>query len=215
VDERTILFLHGFASSGRSKKAEYLRARTKQATGLAFVALDFNPTPTDFQFVTTTGLIDRLRQYVLDHEMEHMRIVASSYGGLIATHYAHRYGGVERMLLLAPGLRWLSGGLSEPQLASWKAAGSAPVFHPDFGIEVLVRYDLQVDGLRYLEPVPPACPVTIIHGDRDKAVPIADSRTYADQYPELVSLVEVEADHDLNGHLALVWEHVEGFLLNE
>jgi pimeloyl-ACP methyl ester carboxylesterase len=215
VDKRTLLFLHGFASSGRSKKAEYLRERTEQATGLAFAALDFNPTATDFQYVTTTGLIDRLRQYVLDRQMERLRIIASSYGGLIAMHYAHRFGGVERMLLLAPGLRWLSGGLSEQQLANWKAAGAAPVFHPDFDREVLVSYDLQVDGLRYLEPVPPACPMTIIHGDRDKAVPTAESRAYAVRYPDRVNLVEVDADHDLNGHLELVWEYVQSFLLEE
>jgi len=215
VNTKTILFLHGFVSSAQSTKASYLAERFRTLPGVAFHALEFNPTPTDFEYMTTTGQIDRLRQYVLDRQLGQISIIGSSYGGLIAIQYATRFGGVERMLLLAPGLRWLSGGLSEPQLAAWKEAGAVPVFHPAFDREILVRHDMQVDGLRYLEVVPPACPVTIIHGDRDTTVPIADSRAYAAEHPDQVQLIEVDADHALNGHLDLVWERVRLFLLGE
>jgi hypothetical protein len=27
-------------------------------------------------------------------------------------------------------------------------------------------------------------------------------------------LIEVDADHDLNGHLEFIWEHVQSFLLD-
>jgi pimeloyl-ACP methyl ester carboxylesterase len=133
---------------------------------------------------------------------------------LVAVHYAQRFGGVERMLLLAPGLRWLSGGLAEEQLAAWEQAGAAPVFHEAFQEEILVSYDLQVDGLRYLEPIPPPAPMTIIHGRRDMTVPTDDSRAYAVAYPDRVHLIEVEADHDLNSHLDLVWAYVQSNLLS-
>lgn len=164
--------------------------------------------------MTTTGLINRLRQYVLDRHLENSCIIGSSYGGLIALHYAHRFGGVEKMLLLAPGLTWLSGGLSEKELEQWEKAGAAPVFHGAFGEQIPVRYDLQLDGLCYLEPVPPAVPVTIIHGYNDRTVPIEPSRAYAADFPESVHLVEVDADHDLNDHLELIWEYVQSFLLD-
>ena len=117
------------------------------------------------------------------------------------------------MLLLAPGLRWLSGGLTDAQLEAWKQAGAAPIPHPAFEQEVGVRYDLQIDGLRYLEPVPPAAPMTIIHGSTDETVPTDDSRQYARQYPDQVQLIEVEADHNLNGHLDLIWDYVRSSLL--
>jgi pimeloyl-ACP methyl ester carboxylesterase len=176
--------------------------------------MDLNPTPKDFEYMTTTGQIDRVRQYVLDHELhETTSIVGSSYGGLIALHYAHRFGGVGRMLLLAPGLRWLSGGLSDEELAHWEQAGTVPVSHPDFGEEIPVRYYLQVDGLRYLEFVPPPVPLLIIHGDRDRTVPTEHSRRYAAEYPRAVQLVELDADHDLNGHLDTIWRYVASFLL--
>lgn len=213
MEKRPILFLHGFASSAQSKKARYFRQRFEGLSQIEYHAVDFNPAPTDFEYVTTTGLVNRLRQFVLDHDMNPISIIGSSYGGLVAIHYAHRFGGVERMLLLAPGLRWLSGGLSEEQLDAWKTAGASPVYHQAFQREVPVRYDLHVDGTCYLTPIQPAAPAIIIHGKNDTTVPIDDSRAYAAEYPNAVKLVEVEADHDLNGHLDLAWRYVQSFLL--
>ena len=78
---------------------------------------------------------------------------------------------------------------------------------------ILHPYDLQIDGLQYLEPVPPTCPVLIVHGKNDTTVPIDDSRAYAAKHPDTVRLIEVDADHDLNSHLPFIWEHVQSFLL--
>lgn len=209
------MYLHGFASSGQSTKARYLREKLKALPEVEYHAIDFNPAPSDFEYVTTTGLINRLRQYVLDHDLGKVRIIGSSYGGLIALHYAHRFGGVEKMLLLAPGLFWLSGGLSDEELARWQKAGVVPIHHDAFQKEIPVRYDLQVDGLGYLEPIPPPTPVLIIHGQNDETVPIQHSRTYAADFANRVRLIEVDADHDLNEHLDFSWEHVQSFLLQD
>jgi dipeptidyl aminopeptidase/acylaminoacyl peptidase len=211
--KQTILYLHGFASSAQSTKARYFRAKFKELQDVEYHAVDCNPTPEDFEHLTTTGLINRLRQYVLDHRLADIQIIGSSYGGLIALHYAHRFGGVRKMLLLAPGVFWLSGGLSEEELTKWEKARALPVHHPAFQKEIAVRYDLQLDGLRYLEPVPPAAPVLIIHGCADETVPLAHSRTFAADYPDQVSLIEVQADHDLNDCLELIWEYAQSFLL--
>ncbi len=163
--------------------------------------------------MTVTGMINRLRQYVLDHHLGNISIIGSSLGGLIGLHYAHRFGGVKKMLLLAPGLFWLSGGLSEDEIEQWKKAGVGPVFHYAFEQELPVRYDLHIDGLRYLEPIPPTTPITIIHGRNDDVVPMDHSRKYAANFPDKVHLIEVNADHDLNGHLKFIWKHVQSFLL--
>ncbi len=214
MEQQTLLYLHGFTSSAQSTKAKFFRSKLKALPQAKFYAIDFNPTPKDFEYVTTTGLINRLRQYVLDHRLANVRIIGSSYGGLIAPHYAHRFGGIEKMLLLAPALFWLSGGLSEEELEQWEKAGAAPVFHDAFGKEIPVRYDLHVDGLCYLEPIPPPAPITIIHGRNDKTVPIDHSRNYAASFSDQVQLIEVDADHDLNDHLDFIWEQVQSFLLD-
>lgn len=213
MKQQTVLYLHGFTSSARSRKAQFFREKLQAFPQVEFRAIDFNPTPKDFEYMTTTGLINRLRQYVLDHHLEDFSIIGSSYGGLIALHYTHRFGGVEKMLLLAPLLHWLSGWLSEEQLEQWKQAGATPIFHEALQKEIPIRYDLHLDGLRYLEPVPPTTPITIIHGYRDDTVPIQHSRDYAARFPDKVQLIEVDADHDLNGHLEFIWGYVESFLL--
>ena len=211
--KQTILYLHGFASSAQSTKARFFAEKLEAWPNVVYRAVDLNPTPVDFEYITTTGQIDRLRQYVLDHELGDFQIIGSSYGGLVALHYAHRFGGVRSMLLLAPGVFWLSGGLSRESLTQWEKARALPVHHPGFQEEIAVRYDLQLDGLRYLEPVPPAAPVLIIHGCADETVPLAHSRKYAAHYPNQVSLIEIQADHDLNDHLELIWEYTQPFLL--
>jgi fermentation-respiration switch protein FrsA (DUF1100 family) len=218
VKRKTILHLHGFASSARSAKAQFFRERVEPIPEVDFHAIDFNPTPEDFETMTVTGCINRLRQYVLDHRLGTVCVTASSMGALVGLNFAHRFGGhrfggVEKMLLLAPALAWLSGGLSAEELAQWEALGVAPVFHYAFEKQVPLRYGLQVDGLRYLQPVPPPAPITIVHGIRDDTVPIEGSRDYAAAYPDQVQLIEVDSDHQLNDQLPFIWEHVLAFLL--
>ena len=88
-----------------------------------------------------------------------------------------------------------------------------PIFHPAFGKDVPLLYDVQIDGHRYLKPVSPKAPITIIHGRDDATVPINHSRAYASKHPADVRLVEVKAGHDLNRHIDLIWEHAQSFLL--
>ena len=214
MERKTVLLLHGFASSAKSAKGQFFREKLKTCPEVEFQAIDFNPTPKDFETMTVTGLINRLRQYLLDRSPGSVSLIGSSLGGLVAVHYAHQFGGVERMLLLAPGLFWLSGGLSAEGLKKWEEAGAVPVHHEAFRREIPVRYDLQVDGLRYLEPVPPPTPILIIHGQNDRTVPIDHSRAYAASFPDQVQLVEVGAEHDLNGHLDVIWKYVQSFLLD-
>ena len=212
--ERTIVYLHGFLSSAQSTKARFLEERLESLPDVTFRAIDFNPTPRDFETMTTTGQINRLRQYVLDHDLTDLSLIGSSFGGLIALHYADRFGGVRRMVLMAPAVVWLAGGLSEEELRQWEQAGVASLYHPAFDREVPIRYDLHLDGVRYGDPVPSAAPTVIIHGRQDQTVPIALSREYADTFPHDVQLVEVDADHNLNQHLDVMWEYVGSFLLS-
>jgi len=210
----SILFLHGFASSDQATKAKYLRERLETEAGTSLHAINFNPTPTDFEWMTPTGMIDRARQYVLDHDLEPLSLIGSSLGGLIAVNYAHRYGNVDRMLLLAPLLRWTTIWDSEAAMARWEEEGSMPVSHYALPGKPRLRFDFQVDGRCYSEWVPPAAPTVIVHGRDDDIVPIAGSRAYAEQYPDRVRLLELEsAGHDMNDHLPAIWEQVRSLMV--
>ena len=214
MGKKTVLLLHGFLSSSQSTKARYLGDRFKTLPQAEFQAFDFNPTRTDFEYMTITGLINRLRQYLLDHDLGSVRLIGSSLGALVGLHYAHRFGGVERMLLLAPALFYMPGGLvEEEELERWEAGGSTKFLHYAFEEEIPLRYDHYVDGLQYQRPVPPPAPMAIIHGRNDDVVPVGHSRDYAAAFPDQVRLIEVDSDHRLGDQLALVWEHVQSFLL--
>lgn len=210
---KTVIHIHGFASSARSTKAKYLAEQMESVRGAEFYALDMSPTPTDFRYLTTTGAIARLRQVVLDRQPENLSLVASSFGSLVATYYAHQFGGVSRLLLLAPLLRWELDWLSAEQVQRWREKGTLAVPHYGFGGEQPLHFGFYQDGQRYQEAAPPAAPTLILHGRHDELVPIERSRAYAGQYPDQVRLIELDAGHHLNDHLATIWEQVQSFVL--
>jgi pimeloyl-ACP methyl ester carboxylesterase len=214
MDKKIILYLHGFASSGQGTKAQYFRSRFESFPHVTFHTIEFNPTPKDFEYLTITGLINRLRQYLLGQQLDKISFIGSSLGALVGLHYAHRFGGVERMLLLAPALTYLTGKYTEPELQQWQREGTINVAHYAFEQEIPLRYDYHLDGLRYLEPVPPPASLLIIHGQSDDVVPIENSRRYTASYPDQTQLVKVDSDHRLNDQLDLIWEHVQSFLLD-
>ncbi len=201
-----LIYLHGFASSAGGRKAQYLRPRLAERSGVTFHAVEFSPTPADFEYLTITGMINRLRQYSLDHALTEVCLIGSSMGGLVGLNYAHRFGRVAHLLLLSPALTYLSGERVGLSLAEWEAEGVGELFHYGFNRLVRLRYDLEVDGRFYQTPPPPPAPIIIIHGTEDEVVPIAASRDYAQAYPDQVQLIEVTAGRDINAHLPVIWQ---------
>jgi uncharacterized protein len=204
-----LIYLHGFTSSADGRKAQYLRPRLAERSDVTFHAVEFSPTPADFEYLTITGMINRLRQYILDRKLTDVCLIGSSMGGLVGLNYAHRYGGVAHLLLLSPALTYHSGERVGLSLDEWRANGVGEVFHYGFNRPVRLRYDLEVDGRFYQTPPPPPAPITIIHGTEDEVVPTAASRAYASAYPDQVQLIEVAAGHDINAHLPLIWETLQ------
>lgn len=213
MNKKSILFLHGFTSSARSGKANYLREQCNTLPDVAFSIFDFNPTPKDFEFLTVTGMINRVRQFLIDHPENDVRLIASSLGGLIALQYAGCFGGISKMLLLAPVLFYHHWGTSKDEIALWKQQGIADVAHHGFQQELPLRYTFHEDGLRYTSPVLPAAQTTIIHGTGDQTIPIHHSREYAATHPDKVRLLEIDADHRLTDRNELLWEQTQSFLL--
>ena len=208
MHRETVLHLHGFASSACSTKARYLEERFRELPHVLFLVPDFNPSPSDFRYLTITGMINRLRQYILDHKIGTSSMIGSSMGCLVALHYAHRFGGVKRLLLLAPLLSYTLLPMDSGTFAEWEREGETEVFHYGFNKKVPLRYDFHLDGLSYQEQIPPSVRVGIIHGKRDEVIPLDHSRKYAAKYPDVVTVREVDSDHTLLDHCALIWEHV-------
>ena len=214
MTKEIVLHLHGFASSGHSAKARYLRERLGKIGGVEFLAPDFNPTPRDFEFLTVTGMIDRLRQYILDRDLGNISISASSLGCLIALHYARRFGDVKKLLLLAPVLSYRALPFPQEMFALWEKEANIQVPHFGFKEDLPLRYDFHRDGLYYSEQMPPPVPVRILHGKSDATILIQNSRDYAADYPGQVTLAELDSDHALLDCLDVIGEHAAAFLLS-
>jgi pimeloyl-ACP methyl ester carboxylesterase len=212
MNPKPLILLHGFASSGQGAKAQFLREKLQTLSKVDFHAFDFNPTPRDFEFMTITGMINRLRQYIWDRQLKNVRLIGSSMGALVGLHYAHRFGDVANLLLLAPALTYRSGA-SRTETDQWREAGMGNVAHYAFGEQIPLRYDFEIDGNHYTAPIPPPTKTLIVHGRYDNILPIENSRTYARSYPQLVQLIQVDSDHRLNDQLELIWQNVQNFSL--
>lgn len=207
LSQTTVILLHGFASSANSRKAEFFEDKIRSVPGTAFYAIEFNPTPADFEYMTITGMINRLRQFLFEGSFPNVQIIGSSMGALVGLNYSYRYGDVERLMLLAPALAY-GGLLEEEERRLWKMEGSRTFQHYAFEKPCPLRYDMQLDGQQYASWVPPVAPVTIIHGRNDDVVSIEDSRDYSAAYQDYVELVEVDSDHRLSDKLDFIWEQV-------
>ena len=100
-----LIFLHGFASSSQGTKAQFLRQKCQTIAGVDFHAIDFNPTPRDLEYMTVTGMINRLRQYILDHQLKEVRRVGSPLGAWVTLNYAAQYPNLVQLIEVASNHR--------------------------------------------------------------------------------------------------------------
>ncbi len=207
TDTSNVIYLHGFASSAKNSKAEWLRQKNEADEQVNFFAFDFNPTPQDFSQMTMTGMINRLRQFILDGKVENPLLVGSSLGGLVALHYARLFGEIKGLLLLAPALRFRFASPADTQ--EIKGREYRLVFHYAFNQELALYRSFFVDGRQYKDFIEPPATITILHGRQDDVVPIRGSQAYAKKYPDQVQLVEVNSDHRMGDQVDVIWEWIK------
>ena len=210
-----IIFLHGFLSAANGRKSQYFAPRLAALPDVTFHAFAFSPEPIDFEHLTITGMINRLRQYILANGLTDVGLIGSSLGGLVALNYADMYGGVERLLLLSPALIYHSKERVGLPIEQWRENGIGELFHYGFNKTVKLRATLDINGRLFQTAPAPPVPIHIIHGTQDAVVPVEDSRQYVARYPQQTALTEVQAGHTIDDHLDLIWGIVESFLLNE
>ncbi len=207
-----VILLHGFLSSGKSGKALFLHKKIQSIPNVRFHPFDFNPTPKDFEYMTVSGMINRLRQYIIDQEIETCTLIGSSMGALVALNYAHRFGdghrfgGVKQLLLLAPLLSYFSGSRDDESDVPTDPNQIEMVQHYGFDQLLPLRAEIDIDGLLYKNHVPPPASIKIIHGRFDEVIPLHHSQTYAAHYPNQVQLIETDSDHRLSNRLDLMWQ---------
>lgn len=169
---RHVLYLHGFASSPESGKAQKFAAECA-ARGIGFTCPDLNE-PT-FETLTVTRMLDVARE-VIASVPGPVAIVGSSLGGFVAAHAAAHdtTGKVAGIYLMAPAFDF--GGnrlrqLGEHGIEQWRAEGSLEFFHYAHNQPRRVWFRLYEDAAQYdAYALQLSQPIQIFQGTHDDAV---------------------------------------------
>jgi uncharacterized protein len=215
---QSVLYLHGFASSGRSSKAAFFAERLA-SHGVPVVVPDFNEP--DFEHLTITRMLDQVRSALAALPAGPTAVIGSSLGAFVAVHAAAAQAAwnlparIDRLILLAPALdfgRDRFADLGEAAVARWKESGRLDVFHHAFGRTMPLHYGLYEDAGRYdAAKVSLDLPVLIFHGTRDTVVdPQVPARWSAGRAN--VRITFLDDDHQLLTSLETIWDATFRFL---
>lgn len=205
----TYIYLHGFASSPHSSKAQYLRDRFLEKQ-IDLQIPDLNQA--DFFHLTLTRQLQQIETQFKQKSPTKRILIGSSFGGLTAAWLAQRQFKVDQLILLAPAFGFLSHWLpklGEEQLNLWKSQGYLSVYHYSEKRYLPLSYQFLTDLSAYDdEQLQQAVPTLILQGKQDEVIPIEASRNYAAKRP-WVQLIELESDHSLANVFAEIWQNLQ------
>ena len=198
------IYLHGFASSPASSKAQRFK-REFAAHGVGFSCPDFNQPA--FETLTTTRMLAQTAEAIEAAPAGPVVLIGSSLGAFVAVHAAaadpRR---VSHLVLLAPALDF--GGnrlrqLGEHGIEDWRRRGRLPFFHYAFNELREVGFSLYEDAARY-DAINLAVtqPMLVFQGRRDESVDPAMVERWAAGRPN-VDLRMVDDDHQLTSSMDL------------
>jgi len=211
-----VLYLHGFASSPASSKAEYLAARLAPL-GVALERPDLNVP--DFSTLTVARMISQVEDALGADAACPVVLVGSSLGGFVAWHVAARAEAagrpLDRLVLLAPALDFGRRDLAlEPDegLRRWRERGWWECDHHAYGERRRVHYALYGDAGRYdTENAVVSAPALVFQGRRDEVVRPEVVAAFAARRPT-IELHLLDDDHQLAGSLETIWRETARFL---
>jgi pimeloyl-ACP methyl ester carboxylesterase len=201
------LYLHGFASSPHSVKAQYLRDRFAEIQ-IPLHIIDLNQG--DFTHLTLTRQLQQAQQ-AFPPDATPITLIGSSLGGLTAAYLTETAPQVQRLICLAPAFDFLDHWLPQVgagQLQQWQASGYLSVYHYGEKRLLPLHYEFVTDAKQYDSlSLKKAVPTLILHGRDDEVIPVRASQNYAASRP-WVQLVELNDDHSLGAVLPQVWQEI-------
>jgi pimeloyl-ACP methyl ester carboxylesterase len=201
-----VVYLHGFASSPLSSKAQFFR-RKFSACGVPMEIPQLDEGR--FEELTISGQLRVIERAVGERTAI---LMGSSLGGYLAALYAARHPlRVERLVLLAPAFQFPRRWRERYSPEDWKREGSIPVFHYGEGRERRLGYQFAEDAAQYEDEPEFSQPALIFHGVQDSVVPAGISSAYAARHSN-VELVLLESGHELTDVLEPMWLKTSSYL---
>lgn len=209
-----IVYLHGFASSPQSGKAQFFQRKFGDL-GIPFTVPELDEG--NFETMTISGMLRVLASAIASGNATGQKttLFGSSLGGYVAALYAARQPEqVEKPVLMAPALqfskRWRLR-FSEEQLAEWKTRGWAPFYHYGHKRDKRLGYSFVEDAAAYDGEPAFEHAALILHGTEDAVVPVETSRDFATRHPN-VHMREFSSGHELSDVLEPMWAETRKFL---
>ncbi len=205
------LYLHGWASSPNSDKAQLFLARYGQDRSL--VIPDLNQP--DFYTLTLTRQIQQIEALLPSGPP--VVLIGSSLGALTALWLAQRNPSISQLLLLAPAVQ-LAANIrrqwGEAAIQQWREQGQALVFHATHGGPVAIGYEFWQDLQRYADDdLRRAVPTLLVHGRDDSTILFDHAWQFAQVRP-WIQHITVPSGHALADLPAEVWRVIDQFLLS-
>ncbi|MBM3762261.1 MAG: alpha/beta fold hydrolase [Acidobacteria bacterium] len=205
-----IIYLHGFASSPKSRKAQFLKEKL-EAEGCEVLVPHLESE--GFRNLTVTGQLKVIEEVASGAPV---RLIGSSMGGYLAALYASLHPEVDRLVLLAPAFgfatRWELR-LGAEKMAEWRRTGAIEMMHYATGAMDAVGYGLIEDGQKYDAEPGFLQPAEIFHGTEDDVVPVSFSRSFVAGHAN-ARLTEVKSGHELTDVIDAIWDQSKDFLLS-
>jgi uncharacterized protein len=205
-----VLYLHGFASSPVSRKAQFFSAQLQQ---LGFQVEIPDLAEGNFEHLT---LSKQLTVVARSARSEPVTLIGSSMGGYLAALYAAAHPEVERLILMAPAFGfyqlWVDE-LGPERLRAWEETNALAVFHYGEGRTLPVAFEMLRDARQF--PAFPhfSQPGLLFHGAADSVVPVQKSIEFAAAHPN-VQLIQFPSNHELTDVLDGMWNASKEFLLS-
>ncbi len=208
--KKQYIYLHGFASSPNSTKAQEFKTRFAQQN-IPLLIPDLNQD--DFYNLTLTRQIKQIGNYLKNAPSDTV-LIGSSLGGLTSAWLGEKYPQIKQLILLAPAFGffkyWLKN-LDKNTLEQWKNQGEILIYHYGAKRELPLSYQFVIDGKNYDETgLKRPIPTLIFHGKKDSVIPIKYSYEYA-KSRTWINLIELDSDHGLTDKIEEIWNYIIAF----
>ena len=205
-----VIYLHGFASSPHSRKAQFFAEKLSQE-GCTVEVPDL--AGGDFEHLTLSGQLQIVEKLLAAGPAI---VFGSSMGGYLAAIAAERFPQqVQKVVLLAPAFcfynLWMKE-LGREKLETWRENGTISVFHYGEGRDLPLSYSLMEDAAQFAAFPEIRQPGLLFHGVDDPLVPIEQSRRYAASHKN-IHLLGFRSGHELTDVLDDMWKATKDFVV--
>ena len=198
-----VILCHGMESNKESDKLLFL-GQALARRGLLTLRFDFACAGESgkFEEITYSGEVEDLQaafSFIRDRHAGKIGLLGSSMGGTVSLLFAAQNAAIATLVTLAAPVHpehFTSRLLTAAQLRRWREAGYT--FYHGQRLNVSLLDDLEkIDVAGAAQRV--ACPVLILHGDRDEVVPVEEAHELHGHIPTTKKLSILKgADHRLS-----------------